>query len=125
MADELVVERKTGFWGLLAPPAVWAAHFLLSYGVASVYCAKLGADAGLSPVRWFIAGLTGAAFLGLAVLGLKGRALWRSDDQAAAAAPELAARQRFIGATTLLLTGLAAFATLLSALVAVFVSTCG
>lgn len=51
-------------WILVAAPSIWAAHFLLSYWVAAVYCAKGGFD--LFEPRWVIVGL---GVLSCAVIG--------------------------------------------------------
>ena len=44
-------------WILVAVPSIWAAHFLLSYWIAAVWCAKVGPAASLVEPRWIIAGL--------------------------------------------------------------------
>ena len=103
-------------WIVAAPPLIWAAHFLLSYGISAVWCAG---DAGaLAPVRWTLAGLTLAALAGLGAVarvavrgyggGLApGRAINRDAD---------ADRAQFLGHVALLLCVLSAVATVFTAL---------
>ena len=42
-----VHEARSGVWVLAAAPAVWALHFLASYVLAAVWCARAGRDAAL------------------------------------------------------------------------------
>ena len=44
-------------WILVAAPSIWAAHFLLSYWVAAIWCAKTGPMASLVEPRWIIVAL--------------------------------------------------------------------
>lgn len=44
-------------WILVASPSIWAAHFLISYWVAAVYCAKAPNAAPLMEPRWIAIGL--------------------------------------------------------------------
>lgn len=111
-------------WIVAAPPLIWAAHFLLSYGIAAVWCAG---DAGaLAPVRWTVAGLTLAALAGLGAVarvavrgyggGLApGRAINRDAE---------ADRAQFLGHVALLLCVLTIVATLFTALPAVVFARC-
>ena len=39
-------EKNQSLWLLTASPVMWAAHFLLSYGTASVWCAKVAGPGG-------------------------------------------------------------------------------
>ncbi|MBE9637040.1 hypothetical protein [Salipiger mangrovisoli] len=61
-------------WILVAAPSIWAAHFLISYWVAAIWCAKLGRGTSLAEPRWIIAGLGAlciGAIIGLAVLAVR------------------------------------------------------
>ena len=47
-----ISEKKQSLWLLTASPVIWAAHFMLSYITASIWCAKLaGPDKSLGEVR--------------------------------------------------------------------------
>ena len=119
-------ERNESLWQLVAPPAIWAAHFFASYATAAIWCAKLAGPAGpLGAARLVIAGYTAVALVVLAVLGL--RAYRRGTHGGSTGTRHLdspADRHRFLGFATLLLTGLSALAVAYAALVVVFVETC-
>lgn len=119
-------EEKQSLWLLTASPVIWAAHLLLSYGTASIWCAKVvGAGGSLQSVRVAIAVYTALALAGIGVIGWGGyrrhsfgnAALPHDDDT-----PE--DRHRFLGFATLLLSGLSAVAVIYAALVAVFIRSC-
>lgn len=71
---ERTTEHGTDLWRVVLAPVIWAAHFLVCYIGAAIWCAKLGRDAGLDPVRWGIAAVTLAAAL---AIGLLFRSLWK------------------------------------------------
>ena len=119
-------EEKESLWRLVTSPAIWAAHLMLSYMTAAIWCAKFAGHYGsIAPVRWAIAGFTVLALTGIAINGWQG---WRRhrygeeppphDDDT----PE--DRHRFLGYATTLLAWLSAIATLYAALVVVFVRDC-
>lgn len=121
-------ERPLYLWALAASPAIWAAHFLLSYGTASIWCAKVaGVGGSLSGARIAIAAYTAVALAGIALVGWDGHRRHRHrhapdsephDDDT----PE--DRHRFLGQATVLLSALSAVATVFEALVVVFVGSC-
>ena len=39
-------EANESLWLLVASPAIWAVHFLLCYGTAAVWCAKVAGYGG-------------------------------------------------------------------------------
>jgi hypothetical protein len=52
-------EEKQSLWLLTASPVIWAAHLMLSYSAASIWCAKVAGPGGtLQPVRLAIGVLT-------------------------------------------------------------------
>lgn len=108
---------------IAASPTIWAAHFLLSYITAAIWCAKTGAP--LDPVRVAIAVYTAIALAGIGFAGWRGL---RRHKLGTATVPHdfdtPEDRHRFIGFATLLLSGLSAVATIYVALVAVFIETC-
>jgi len=106
-------------------PGVWAAHFLLSYATAAVWCAKQGSDAPLSMARVAIAAFTGVGLIALGGVGLRGLRSFRSR----AGKPRMdidtsMARHQFMGFTLLSLAGLSAVAIVYQALAAVFIGSC-
>lgn len=123
---EALPEKNESLWRLVVSPTIWAAHFLLSYVTAAIWCAKyVPRDGSLDPVRWAIAGYTLLAIVGIALNGWSG---WRRHTLGSATVPHdddtPEDRHRFLGFSTALLAGLSAVATLYAALVIVFVRSC-
>lgn len=114
-------------WIMVAAPCVWAAHFLLSYWIAAVWCAKAGAEfASLDPVRPWILGLTVAAWVAIALLARHavrryGGQLLIDEDLTEDTEPE---RERFLGHATLLLAALSALAVLFDTIPALVFDRC-
>ena len=67
-----VSEKPGHLWLLAASPALWAVHFLLCYGIASVWCARAGHQSPLGPVRIAIFVLTALALAAVAGIGWGG-----------------------------------------------------
>jgi hypothetical protein len=119
-------EKDESLWLLAASPAIWAAHFLVSYATAAIWCAKIaGPDGSLSGARVAIAAYTAVALAGIGVVG------WRAIVRARAAgssapldADSPVSRHRFIGFATVLLSGLSCVAVLFEALAVVFIRSC-
>ena len=119
-------EKHQSLWLLTASPTIWAAHFLLSYATAAIWCAKMvGPDGSLTTVRVAIAVYTMLALIGIGIIGRIG---YRKHSFGHAELPHDADtpedRHRFLGFATLLLSALSAVAVLFAALVAVFFGTC-
>jgi hypothetical protein len=119
-------EENESLWILTVSPVLWAAHFLLSYLTAAIWCAKLaGPEGSLGGVQVAIAIYTVLALLGI---GITGRIALRRHQFGSATVPHdfdtPEDRHRFLGFATLLLSGLSAVATLYVALVAVFIRSC-
>jgi hypothetical protein len=119
-------EQHQSLWLLAASPIVWAAHFLLCYITAAIWCEKVVAPGGaLSTVRVTIAAYTAVA---LAVIGIIGWIGYRRHSYGSADLPHdddtPEDRHRFLGFSTFLLSGLSAVAVLYAALVAVFIGSC-
>ena len=119
-------EKHGELWMLAAAPAAWAVHFLLCYGTAAIWCAKLAAPNGsLIPVRYAIAGYTAVA---LAAIGSIGYVGLRRHSLGSEALPHDADtpedRHRFLGFATLLLSGLSAVAVVYAGLVAALIGSC-
>lgn len=119
-------EKNQSLWLLTASPVLWAAHFLLSYGTASVWCAKVAGPGGsLGGVRAAIVVYTVVALAGIGVIGWVG---YRRHSHGDAALPHdddtPEDRHRFLGFSTLLLSALSAVAVVYSSLVVVFFRDC-
>jgi hypothetical protein len=126
MTDDLP-ESEESLFTLAAPPLVWAAHFLVSYATAAIYCAKLaGPDGSLAPARIAIGVYTAVALAAVAFLGLRGYRRHRAGGGAPPPHDDDSpiGRHRFLGFATVLLAGLSALAIVYAALVAVFVRSC-
>jgi hypothetical protein len=119
-------ERAESYWRLVSAPAIWAAHFMLCYGTAAIWCAKWASPGGpLGPARTAIALYTAAALVGITVTGWIG---WQHHLFRGATLPHdfdsRGDRHRFLGFATFLLAGLSALATIYTALAAMLVDTC-
>ena len=119
-------EKNQSLWLLAAAPAIWTAHFLLSYITASIWCAKfVGPEGSLWHARVAIAVYTAVALAGIGLTGWSG---YRRHGHRSEAVPHdfdtPEARHRFLGFATLLLAALSAVATVYVALAAVFIRSC-
>lgn len=125
---------KGSLWLLTIAPTIWAAHLLLSYITAAIWCAKFAGPVGsLGNVRAAVAWYTALALIGIAIVGWEGfrRHSYTSAGQrrggTEATTHDLDSpedRHRFLGFATLLLAGLSAVAVLYAALSATFFETC-
>ena len=121
-------------WLLTIGPAIWAAHLLLCYITAAVWCAKFaGAGGALGGVRTAVMWYTAVALAGVAVIGWEGfrrhrfpaGTPWASGTEATTHDLDTAGdRHRFVGFATLLLSGLSALGVLYAALAAAYFETC-
>jgi hypothetical protein len=113
-------------WLLAAGPLVWAAHFLLSYITAAVWCAKFaGRDGMLAPVHTAIGWYTAVALTAMAVVAVSGyRRHGRGTDIGEHHRDTPDDRHRFLGFAALLLAAFSAIATLYVALAAMFLKQC-
>jgi hypothetical protein len=116
---------EMSLWRLAAPPVIWAAHFVLSYGTAAIWCAKYaGPDGSLSGARVAIAAYTIVALVLAGWVGRRALVRYRAVSSAPEGADRPDSRQRFLAFTGLLLAGLSAVAILYAALAAVFIGDC-
>src|SRR5688572_31785214 len=66
-------EKNESLWLLTLSPAIWAAHFMLCYLTAAIWCAKLAdPDGSLGVVRVAIAIYTVLALAGIGITGWVG-----------------------------------------------------
>ncbi|HEX7029679.1 MAG TPA: hypothetical protein VF254_03720 [Gammaproteobacteria bacterium] len=119
-------EKNESLWWLPAAPAVWFAHFMLSYVTAATWCAKvMERSAAVSPVRIAVAIYTVLALAAIIAIGWRA---YRHHRYGNAGLPHdrdtPADRHRFLGFATLLLCGLSFIATVYVALAAVFIGSC-
>ena len=129
MKDTLIDDRTQGhysLWLLTIAPSIWAAHLLLSYITAAVWCAKfVGPGGALNGVRSAVAWYTGVALVGIAFVGWEGYRRHRHGTEATTHDLDTAEdRHRFVGFATLLLAGLSAVGVLYAALAAAYFETC-
>jgi hypothetical protein len=119
-------EERESLWLLIASPALWAVHFLLSYCTAAIWCAKfVGADSSLWQVQVAIMIYTVVALLGVGIIGQIGYRRHRFGNASLPHdfdSPE--DRHRFLGFAMLLLSALSAVAVVYAALVVVFFRSC-
>lgn len=118
---------RDSLWSLIAGPTIWAAHFLLCYIAAAIFCAKVADSAGsFDRLRLFIVVATAIALAGIVYVGAQAVDNWRRALNAdwAADANSLEIRRHFIGRATFLLAGLSAIAVIYVGLVAIFISSC-
>lgn len=118
---------KGSLWLLTIAPTIWAAHLLLSYITAAVWCAKFaGADGSLGGVRTAVAWYTTVALAGIAFVGWEGfrRHSYGGAEATTHDLDSAEDRHRFLGFATLLLSGLSAVAVLYAALAAMYFDTC-
>jgi hypothetical protein len=118
-------------WLLTVGPAIWAAHLLLSYVTAAIWCAKFVAAGGaLGGVRTAIGWYTAVALAGIVLVGWEGFRRHRHpslSSGAEATTHDLDSaddRHRFVGFATLLLSGLSALGVVYAALAASYFETC-
>lgn len=122
-------------WLLTIAPSVWAAHLLLSYITAAVWCARFVPSGGpLDSVRTAIVWYTALALVGIALIGWEGfrrhrhpSTTLRTGGSTEATTHDLDSaddRRRFLGFATLLLSGLSALGVLYAALAAAYFETC-
>lgn len=122
---------KGSLWLLTIAPTIWAAHLLMSYVTAAIWCARY-ADRNdpLNGVRTAITWYTVVALVAITIIGWEG---FRRHSYAATSGGTEATthdldtpedRHRFLGFATLLLSGLSAVAVLYAALAAMYFDTC-
>jgi hypothetical protein len=123
---EEFAEENQSLLLLATSPVIWAAHFMLSYITAAIWCAKAaGPESSLGGARVAIAIYTVLALSGIGITGWRalrrhhyGTATLPHDDDS----PE--DRHRFLGFAALLLSALSAVAVIYAALAAVFIGSC-
>jgi hypothetical protein len=120
------VPDRYSLWLLTIGPMIWAAHLLLSYITAAVWCAKfVPAGAPLGGVQAAILWYTGVALIGIGFIGWEGFRRHRHGTEASTHDLDTREdRHRFVGFATLLLSGLSAVGVVYAAVAAQYFDTC-
>lgn len=126
VSSALPASGHYSLWLLTFAPTIWAAHLLLGYITAAVWCAKLVESGGaLGGVRTAIGWYTVVALAGIGYIGWEGLRRHRHGTEATTHDLDSAEdRHRFVGFATLLLSGLSAVGVLYAALAATYFETC-
>lgn len=125
---------RDSLWLLTVAPTVWAAHLLLCYVTAAIWCAKFAGPTGsLNGIPQAVAWYTAVALVAIAIVGWEGWRRHRYPSTALGAGGTETTthdldtredRHRFLGFATLLLSGLSAVGVLYAAMAATFFDTC-
>ncbi|WP_163269889.1 hypothetical protein [Chelativorans alearense] len=122
----LVPKEIESLWTLFTAPAVWAAHFLLCYVGAAVYCAKRSSW-GFG-FEWVRVGIGVATLLALTMILVSAWLAWRQWGFGAQDPPHDRPtghdRRSFQGLATLLLSGLSFVAVIYTAMPALVIAEC-
>ena len=120
-----VSEDRQSLWALILPPAMWAAHFIVSYSAAAVWCGAVGRHAPLGASGFAFMALTVAALAGIVISGRRGWSMYRHGGEKATHHRDTAGdRLRFLGLATVLLAALSGIATAYTALAVAVVRNC-
>jgi len=118
-------ESRQSLWLVIVSPALWAAHFLLCYLTAAIWCAKAGPDQSFAGIRAAIVIYTLLALAGIGMTGWTGYRKHRFGDATPPHDDDSPAdRHRFLGLVMLLLSAISAIAVLYAGLAAVFFRSC-
>ena len=120
-----ISDKHRRLWWLAAAPAIWAVHFLLSYGTAALWCAKIADPTQpVTGAQVVIAGYTGVALTAMLIIGVRG---WLHHRDGGAPSPHDdpgEERYRFAGVATVLLAGIGAIGVAYEALAVMLVESC-
>jgi Kef-type K+ transport system membrane component KefB len=125
--SEAIRGLNAGVWGLTFGPAIWALHFLVCYVGAAVFCAKWADPmSAWHLLQGGIAAATAVALAGIAFVGWRAyhRCRFAEGAQPPHDADSAEDRGRFLGLSTLLLSGLSFVATVYTAMAAVLAASC-
>jgi hypothetical protein len=121
-----VAESRQRLWIVPGPLVVWAAHFMLCYITAALWCGRVAGRLGpLGTARLAIVAYTIAALvmvMAIGWLGYRAHTLGSGEPPHDADSPE--DRHRFLGFASLLISGLSAVAIAYSAMTVVFIESC-
>ena len=117
---------RYSLWLLTIAPTIWAAHLLLCYITAAIWCAKfVGPGGALGGIRSAIISYTALALVGIALIAWEGfRRHSYGTETTTHDLDSVEDRHRFLGFATLLLAGLSAVGVFYAALAAMYFDTC-
>lgn len=124
--QDAVQERRQSLWLLTLSPSIWAAHFVLTYIAAALWCGR-SADrsAGLGSLQLIV---VGAGLAAIAAIALIGNAGWRRRQHGKGQPPydedTPEDRHRFLGFATVLLSALSGVATVYVTMSVLFIGNC-
>lgn len=120
------VPDRHSLWLLTIGPTIWAAHLLLCYITAAVWCAKyVPAGGPLGRVQTAILWYSAVALIGIGVTAWEGFRRHRHGTEATTHDLDTRDdRHRFLGFATLLLSGLSAVGVIYAVLAAQYFDTC-
>ncbi|MBC9247514.1 hypothetical protein H4P12_12530 [Paracoccus sp. 11-3] len=121
--DELR-DESLSLWRIAFSPIIWAAHFLLCYAGAAIWCARVGPTQGTAFLRLSVLALT---LIALGLIGWVGwRALqqWRPEASTADRLHHPENRHHFLGHAAVLLSLISVVGVIYVALPALFIGTC-
>ncbi|RFC62580.1 hypothetical protein DYI37_15120 [Fulvimarina endophytica] len=119
-------QTADNLWTLIAPPTIWAFHFVICYVVAAVRCApNTGPFEAILATRWFILAFTLVCLLAIALIFRRSVVEWRGHGSGTVNDEDNpTARERFLEFSTILLAGLSFLAVVFTALPAAFITDC-
>tara|TARA_R110002020_G_scaffold192839_3_gene393031 strand:+ start:182 stop:559 length:378 start_codon:yes stop_codon:yes gene_type:complete len=119
-------KTRDNLWTLITPPAIWAGHFLVSYGSVAYGCApNVDVFQTIGGFRIFVGGLTVVALAAIGFLFVRALGEWRRNDGRIPHDEDTAAvRERFLEFSTVLLAGLSFIAVVYTALPAALMVDC-
>ena len=120
-------DTRATLWLMVAPPTLWAVHFLACYLTVAVWCARVAGRTGaLGSARTAVWVYTVVALAGIVFFGWTGLRRHRLKPLEAAPHDEDTAgdRERFMGLAMLMLATLSGAATIYVALAAAFIGSC-
>lgn len=120
------VWKNSSLWLLGLSPLVWAAHFLFTYILASVWCAKFaGRNGELASVR---TGIFAATVIALSIVGVEIFIGWKKNrhghERSLQDRSTPGDRERFLGKARFLISSLSFIAIVYTAYVAWFFRSC-
>jgi hypothetical protein len=126
MATSDFPEHKDNILLLTLGPLIWAAHLLLSYATASVWCGKVvGLGGTLGPIHSVIIVYTIVGVAATALVASIGYRRHRQNDMALPHDDDTPEdRHRFLGFATFLLAALSAVAIVYAGFVIIFFRSC-
>ncbi len=119
-------EERQSLWLLVLSPSIWAAHFLASYVGAAMWCGTMEDRAkSVDAMRLWIVLFGLVALLLIGIIGRIGRRKYQMEGGEPPFDKDTAEdRHRFLGAATVLLSGLSAMATIYVCLSQLFIRNC-